>query len=900
VSTTDSLEHYIAQLSEQSDLLSTVMGLAPAFISYVGLDSRYKLVCRHYLDYFGRPLNQIIGREMREIIGEDAWQQVSPAMQRALQGHTTEFQAHFHVPGRGERWSKGIYTPDIDKAGNVRGVVVWVNDITDQKRYERSLSDSDAFYRSIFESPGVANTEADPKTGIILRVNRLMCEMLGYTEAELLKGLTFLDITHPDDRERNRRLVAPLLRGDVDCFQIEKRYLRKDGSTVWVSVTVTTLKDSQGRTDRLLGAAQDITARVEAEQALRQSEERVRLAVTAAGIGYWTLDPKNDAGTLDDICARHFKLGRTPTGAQVLARIIPADRERVSKGLANSFKGEQPYHAEFRVEDSDGSYRWLMGLGGALKDAAGNVTMLSGINIDISARKLAEEEREKFVSLATNSSEFIAMCDRAGRIFFLNDAARAMSGYDSLRDAQAYPIWELFFIEERELLKRELFERAYTSGREEIETRIRNVGTSESRWVMLNVSPVRDTAEQIVGLAVMGRDITERKNAERELTEAAKRKDEFLATLAHELRNPLAPISNALQVWPRVVSDPERLEGVRQMMNRQVQQLKHLIDDLLDVSRISQGKIQLRRERLELSSVLESAIESVRPVIDQAHHTLRVHYPPQSVVIEGDRGRLNQIFGNLIHNAAKYSKASGQIDVEIGLHGAFVEVTVRDTGIGIPTEMLAHIFEPFRQIHASRGMAQGGIGIGLALVKNLVSLHGGEIEAHSEGLGQGSSFVVKLPLAPSVEKAVEKGAAANELAGAAAPAISHHRILIVDDERSSADTLSLMLEALGQETMVAYDAQSAITLARSYHPEIVFSDIAMPGMDGLQLARELRVTGDEPPTLVAVTGYGQEQDRRRTQEAGFHFHLVKPTSLSAVREIILKRAVKVGQNGATG
>jgi PAS domain S-box-containing protein len=715
--------------------------------------------------------------------------------------------------------------------------------------------------------------------------------MLGYSEEELLAGRTFLDIVHPDDRGRYRELVTPLLNGEVEHFRIEKRYIRKDGGVVWVNVTVTPLRAADGRTDRLLGSSKDITARVEAEQALRQSEERVRLAVAAAGIGYWTLDPKSDVGTFDEICARHFNLGLNTTGDEVLAQIIPVDRERVRRELVDSFSGEHPYHAEFRVLRPDGSYRWLMGLGGALKDSAGNVTKLSGVNIDISGRKIAEEEREKFVSLAKNSSEFIGICDSDGRIVFLNEAARSMSGYSILPEVEAFRIWDLFFAEERDFIKRELFERASVTGREEIETRIRHLVTADSRWVMLNVFPVRDSEGQILGLAVMGRDITERKNAERELAEAARRKDEFLATLAHELRNPLAPISNALQVWSRVAQEPEQLEKIREMMDRQVRQLKHLIDDLLDVSRISRGKIQLRRERLDLLSVLESAIESVRPVIDQARHTLTTHYPSERVVVDGDRGRLNQVFGNLIHNAAKYSEANGRIEVFVVLREPFVEVTVKDSGIGIPVEMLARIFEPFTQIHTSREMAQGGIGIGLALVKNLVALHDGKIEARSEGLGKGSSFVVQLPLALSAERSVGDKAVPADDNEVSALVLGHHRVLIVDDERSSADTLSLMLEALGQETMVAYDAQSALSIARSYHPEIVFSDIAMPGMDGLQLARELRAANGKAPILVAVTGYGQEQDRRRTYEAGFQFHLVKPTSLTAVREVLTSSLV---------
>jgi PAS domain S-box-containing protein len=364
------------------------------------------MVGKRYESYFGLSSDKIIGKEMREIIGEIAWGQVGSEIQRALAGETVGFQAQFPVQGIGMRWSQGTYTPDIDANGEVQGVVVCVTDVTERKLAEQSLKDKDAFYRSIFESPGVGNIETDIETGVLLRVNKYRCDLLGYSEAELLDGRTFFDITHPDDRARSREQIAPLLAGAVDYIRIEKRYIRRDGSIIWVEVAVTKLKDAEGRAVRLLGAVQDISARVKAEQALRESEERVRLAVKAAGIGYWTLNPHTHAGTLDEICAELFDLGPTPSDAEVLSRIMPEDQERVRQALYASFSGERPYYSEFRVQRPDGSQRWIMGLGGALKDSSGSIEQMYGVNLDISDRKVAEEEREKFVSLVRNSSEF--------------------------------------------------------------------------------------------------------------------------------------------------------------------------------------------------------------------------------------------------------------------------------------------------------------------------------------------------------------------------------------------------------------------------------------------------------------------------------------------------------------
>jgi PAS domain S-box-containing protein len=355
--------------------LQAIIDLTPTFISYVGTDFRYRLVSRHYLNYFGRSLEQILGKEMREVIGEIAWKQVAPAMQQALGGRVAHFEAEFPVPGLGMRWSQGTYTPDIDADGIVQGVVIFVKDITDQKLYERALKEQDAFYRSIFESPGICHIEADTQTGRLLRVSRSACELLGYTEAELLDGRTFLDLTHPDDRARNWSLVRPLVEGAVDHFRIEKRYLRKDGSSVWVEVAVTALRDSDGNVCRLLAAIQDITARINAEQELRESEERVRLAVNAAGIGYWTMDPETRSSTMDETCAKLFDLSTIPAEDQVFSRIVPEDRKRVRETFVDSLSRGDAYHAEFRITAADGSQRWLMGLGASMKDSAGKSSL---------------------------------------------------------------------------------------------------------------------------------------------------------------------------------------------------------------------------------------------------------------------------------------------------------------------------------------------------------------------------------------------------------------------------------------------------------------------------------------------------------------------------------------------
>lgn len=389
------------------------------------------------------------------------------------------------------------------------------------------------------------------------------------------------------------------------------------------------------------------------------------------------------------------------------------------------------------------------------------------------------------------------------------------------------------------------------------------------------------------------REITERARAEEQLREADRRKDEFLAMLAHELRNPLAPLSNALQLWSLAEKHDPEMDNLRAMMRRQVDHMTRLIDDLLDVSRISRGKIQLRIARVDVGAILSEAVEAQQSLAQIGGHQLTLDLPPEPLFVEGDATRLSQVFGNVLHNAIKFTSAGGQIHAAARLVGGEVVVRIRDTGCGIPEEMLPQIFEMFQQVDQSLGRSHGGLGIGLTLVKRLVELHRGTITAHSAGVGQGSEFVIRLP-APRPEPAdaeTKSGAAAS--AKERAP---HHRVLVVDDVKASAETLTMLLRVLGYEVDMANDGKTALELAAKNKPETVFLDIAMPEMDGYEVARRIRATPDlKEVVLVALTGYGQDEDRRRAKEAGFDYHVTKPASVAALREILARRGTPLSR-----
>jgi signal transduction histidine kinase len=384
---------------------------------------------------------------------------------------------------------------------------------------------------------------------------------------------------------------------------------------------------------------------------------------------------------------------------------------------------------------------------------------------------------------------------------------------------------------------------------------------------------------------------TERKRLEgelrvrvRDLAEADRRKDEFLAMLAHELRNPLAPVRNGLQVLRvRRNADPE-VDRLAEMMSRQVGQMVRLVDDLLDVSRITKGKVTLRREPVDLTAVVNQAVEAVRPLLDARRHELTVATPPEPIRLDADPSRLAQVIGNLLNNAVKYTDEGGRIWLDTHRERDQAVISVRDTGVGISAEMLPRVFDLFTQIDPTLDRSQGGLGVGLTLVRSLVELHGGTVYASSPGPGRGSEFVVRIPALPLTTRPESGHLATPDSAPTLSPP---RRILIVDDNVDAAESLAMLLELFGHQVRTAYGGPAALEAVESHRPEVVLLDIGLPGMDGYEVARRLRrnpaLSG---VTLVALTGYGQENDRRKTHDAGFDHHLVKPVDTDDLARLL--------------
>ena len=415
----------------------------------------------------------------------------------------------------------------------------------------------------------------------------------------------------------------------------------------------------------------------------------------------------------------------------------------------------------------------------------------------------------------------------------------------------------------------------------------------ETIWVKLSVTAAKEAQAHGVNAVAVIEDITERKHAEEDLREADRRKDEFLATLAHELRNPLAPIRNSLHIFRMAgVQDPT-VSRVCDMMERQVAHMVRMVDDLLEVSRISRGKIELRKERVQLAAVLRTAVDTSMPLIEAGRHKLQVDVPDaEPLLVDADPVRLAQVFANLLNNAAKYTKEGGEIRLSVHIENGMAVVCVKDNGEGIPPQMLKRVFNMFTQVNAG-ARAQGGLGIGLTLARTLVLLHGGTIEAFSEGEGRGCEFTVRLPLA---QAGVERASDAPQPV-ASSQALRLRRVLVVDDNEDAADSLGMLLQFLGAEVMVVHDGKSALAALKSFRPAVVLLDLGMPEMNGLEVARRVREDPEHKhTTLVALTGWGQREDRRRTHDAGFDYHLVKPADVSTLQSILsLKEAGEARQ-----
>jgi PAS domain S-box-containing protein len=803
-------------------------------------------------------------------------------------------------------------------------------DITEEVRTRAVLEESEERLRTLSNNlPHGAIYQ-----GVIDRQGRRRCtyissgveRLFGVTPAEVLADATVLyNLIHEEDQARvaaqdeaASRTLAPL-----DC---EFRSRTRSGSLIWVHTRSASRRLANGETV-WEGIILDVTARKRAEEESRLSRDRLDLVVNSVDVGLWYCDLPFDKLIWNAKVKEHFGLAADAdvTIGTFYERLHPDDRGRTRQAIERSIRDRTPYDIEYRTVGLGGRERWVRAIGRTFYAPSGQPVKFDGITVDVTERVRAERTIGSLLRISErlNSSldvdalldalvqEAIRLVDAESGVaglhtaegmvckrYFQKGAAlpldyrwppmHGLPGWlivhkvpyltnDALADTQIVHELCVRFGVRSALSTPILNASGEVLGFFEVHNKRAAEGFGPTdREMLLAVSQTAAIAIQNA-LAYRGLQL-----AEESLKDADRRKDDFLATLAHELRNPLAPLRNGLQVMKLAAGNAGAVEQARSMMERQMAVMVRLIDDLLDVSRITRGKLELRKERVELASVVQSAVEGSRPLIEASGHRLTIALP-EPIPLDADPTRLAQVFSNLLTNAAKYTDRGGQITLTAKRDGGGVVVSVRDTGIGIAPEHLPRLFEMFSQVTTALERSQGGLGIGLSLVKGLVEMHGGTVEARSEGLGKGSEFIVQLPVAGG-RSAPESPQAGG---GDRAKARGSRRILVADDNRDAAESLAMMLRLAGHEVHAAHDGRDAVEAAAWFRPDVALLDIGMPKLNGFEVARRVR----EQPwgrnvVLVAITGWGQEEDKRRATEAGFDCHLTKPVEPAALEKLL--------------
>lgn len=642
----------------------------------------------------------------------------------------------------------------------------------------------------------------------------------------------------------------------------------------------------------------DVTERAASEQALRGSEASFRAALKAGRMGSWETDHAKQTRTWSQEGMELFGIqlpdGRGRVGGpddEYVRAIHPEDRHWVSR-FRELADHRDSFPAEYRIVRPDGSVRWLLGRGLVTeRNALGQPLRLVSIMADVTERRVSEErlrtERER-LSLALAAGQMGAYeLNARDNVLWWSPETYALFELDPHRfvptpenvPALIHPDDRQTFIDAR---------REALAARRPVALEFRTAAPGAERWMVLRGQAEYDCDGAVTRSFGILMDISDRKRAEKMLCEVDRRKDEFIAVLAHELRNPLAPVRNATSILQRVVAPEPTVTWCLAVIDRQIGQMARLLDDLLDVSRLTQGQLRLRRAPMDLRAAIEHAVETAQPLIGAARHRLRLDTDDEPLPLDGDLTRLAQVFSNLLINAAKYTPAGGEITLSARRQGTAAHVRVVDNGVGIEPQHQERIFELFGQVGVPADSADKGQGIGLALVKGLVELHGGRVGVESQGLGRGSRFEVMLPIdgvapAPILVKALQPSTGRSDSC----------RVLVADDLRDIADTVALLLEDEGHVVRVAYDGVQALQLAESWRPDVVLLDIGMPGLDGYAVCRRIRAAPwGAAMLLIAQTGWGQESDRRLTDDAGFDYHLVKPLDFRELIELVTGRGLR--------
>ncbi|MEO8268940.1 MAG: PAS domain S-box protein [Aureliella sp.] len=911
------------ELNEQHQRTVTILeSITDAFCT---LDRDWRFV------YVNQQAEKLLRRNRSDLFGKNHWEEFPGTLgteiewsYRRAMDEQVAVDFDFFFP-RYERWYEFRAYPSED------GLSVYFRDVSRRRRAEAALRESEEklslLVNTIPQLAWMARSD-----GEILWYNRRWYEYTGTTPEQMEEAgwqSVHEPVVLPKAIEQWNSSIAT-----GEPFEMMFPLKAADGQYHPFLTRVNPLRDETGNIRYWFGTNTDITELRQAREALAISEERLRLALVAGRMGVWDWNIRTSELKWSDSLEPLHGLAPGTFGGTFdhFQQLIHADdRESVNAAIQQAIEICGEFYTEFRNIWPNGSIHWIAGSGKVFPDDDGQPIRMIGIGVEVTQRKRADQTA-KFLSDASAALSVLVDFDSTlqkisalavpsfadwatvdlieadGSLRRVSvshvDAAKVQLAHEIHRRFPPDPesrqgVWNILRTGKSEIVSEitnELLELSVKNV--DLLGIMRQLGLKSYIGVPLTVRGKTlgvitfinaesghryDQTDLAVAEDLVSRAAIAIENSQlyRELRDADKRKDEFLATLAHELRNPLAPIRNGLEVMRLSGSENSIMADTRSMMERQLNQMIRLVDDLLDVSRITRDKLELKKMQVELRTLVHCAVETSRPLIEEAGHTITVTLPPTPIYLNADQTRLAQVFSNLLTNSAKYTPSGGRIWLTAERFGDEVAVTVRDTGLGIPAESLPKIFQLFSQVDDNMERAQGGLGIGLNLVQRLVAMHDGSVEARSDGPGQGSEFTVRLP----VPKLLQQAAPVQHEDSLAVTA--QRRILVVDDNRDSAMSLGMMLKLKGNEIEMAHDGLAAVEAAERFRPDMILLDIGLPKLNGYDACRRIRKQPwSDDIEIVALTGWGQEEDRRRSKEAGFDHHLVKPVELAALETLL--------------
>lgn len=759
--------------------------------------------------------------------------------------------------------------------------------IDEQTRYFEAILSSISDFAYTFD-----------RAGRFVFVNQALLDLWGLKLEEAL-GKNFYDLNYPDELAGRLQRQIEEVYSTAQRVTDETSYTSPSGVTGYYEYIFSPYFSANGTVELVVGTTRNITDRKLADEAIRQLSERNREILESITDAFFAIDDQWRFTYVNRQAEQ--MLGRDP--GDLIGRVIwdiypglvgtefeAVYRRTAKERVPLSVKGFYPDHQRWYDVNV---FPALSGITLYFKNVTERIEADEILRL---SEAETERQRRLLETFLSNTPDLAYVFDLDHRFTYANEALLKMWGktWDEAIGKNClelgYEPWHA------EMHDREIEEVVATKG--PLRGEVPFTGTNGRRVYDYIFVPVFDASGEVEAVAGTTRDITDREHVEETLREADRRKDEFLATLAHELRNPLAPIRSGLEILRRAADDPAKVDETLAVMERQTNQIVHLVDDLLDISRITQGKINLKVERLDLLTALGIALESTQGLIDESGNELILNFPSRSLQINGDLTRIAQIFLNILNNAAKYSEPGGRISLTVAEETDYAAVTIQDTGLGIPPDMLPRIFDLFGQVESPLGIARGGLGIGLSVVKKLVEMHGGTVEVFSDGPGTGSTFTVRLPLAPSVEKvpeipesesyeSTEASRPEQLFSSLATEDLSGLRVLVVDDNRDALEMMGTLLSLEGHAVRTALDGRSGLAVAEQFRPEVCLCDIGLPEMNGYELAVKLREMLPEA-RLISISGWGRDEDKRRSLAAGFNYHLVKPVQLEDVLELLTR------------